>query len=58
MTEQIGAVPGERTEARLGCRTGYYSCSLVTRIGELELRIPGDRDGYQQFGGLASWARL
>ena len=37
-----GAAPGERTADRSGYRAGYYSHSLVTRIGKLELRVPRD----------------
>ncbi len=45
MTEQLGAGLGERTQGRLGYRSGYYHRNLVTRIGKLELRVPRDRDG-------------
>ncbi|MFO1413028.1 MAG: IS256 family transposase [Burkholderiales bacterium] len=45
MTEAIGAEPGERSADRVGYRSGYYSRSLVTRIGKLELRVPRDREG-------------
>ena len=45
MTEAVGAGPGERTAGRLGYHAGYYSRSLVTRIGKLELRVPRDRAG-------------
>ena len=45
MTELLGAEPGQRTDARSGYRAGYYSRSLVTRIGKLELRVPRDREG-------------
>ena len=45
MTETIGAAKGERTETRLSYRSGYYSRSLVTRVGTLELRVPQDRLG-------------
>jgi len=45
MTEAIGAEKGERTEARLAYRSGYYPRSLVTRVGTLELRVPQDRAG-------------
>jgi transposase-like protein len=45
MTELLGAEPGQRTEARSGYRAGYYSRSLVTRLGKLELRVPRDREG-------------
>src|SRR6201999_4292286 len=45
MTEVLGAAKSERTEARLGYRSGYYHRSLVTRVGVLELRVPQDRAG-------------
>jgi putative transposase len=45
MTEQLGAAKGERTETRLGYRSGYYHRSLITRVGTLELRVPQDRAG-------------
>ena len=45
MAAFIGAAPSERTDSRQGYRAGYYSRSLVTRIGKLELRVPRDRGG-------------
>ena len=45
MTVALGAEKGERSEGRLGYRSGYYSRTLVTRVGTLELRVPQDRDG-------------
>jgi putative transposase len=45
MTEAIGAGKGERTEARLSYRSGYYRRSLITRVGTLELLVPQDRAG-------------
>jgi putative transposase len=45
MTDALGAAQGERTPARPGCRAGYYSRTLITRVGKLELRVPRDRDG-------------
>ena len=45
MTDAVGAEKGERTAARLGYRSGYYTRTLVTRVGKLELRVPQDRDG-------------
>ena len=45
MTEALGAAKSERTEARLGYRSGYYHRSLITRVGVLELRVPQDRAG-------------
>ena len=45
MNEALQAGRGERTPGRLGYRSGYYSRSLTTRVGTLELRVPQDRDG-------------
>jgi transposase-like protein len=45
MTDALQAEKGERTATRLGYRSGYYSRTLVTRVGKLELRVPQDRDG-------------
>lgn len=45
MTEAIGAGKGERSEARVSYRSGYYNRSLITRVGTLELRVPQDRLG-------------
>ena len=41
MTDALGAEKGERTAARLGYRSGYYSRTLVTRVGKLEVREGG-----------------
>lgn len=43
MEKALQAAKSERIEGRLGYRSGYYSRSLITRIGKLELRIPQDR---------------
>jgi transposase-like protein len=45
MTEAIGAAKGERSETRLSYRSGYYSRSLITRVGTLELDTAGSRAG-------------
>ena len=45
MDEALGAQKSERTEARLGYRAGYYTRTLVTRVGKLVLRVPQDRQG-------------
>ncbi|NBJ13117.1 IS256 family transposase [Microvirga arsenatis] len=45
MTDALQAEKGERTSARLGYRSGYYTRTLVTRVGKLELRVPQDRNG-------------
>lgn len=45
MEEHLGAGPYERSGDRRGYRAGYYSRSLVTRVGKMELRVPQDREG-------------
>jgi len=45
MDEALGAGKGERTPQRLGYRSGYYGRTLVTRVGQIELRVPQDRQG-------------
>jgi hypothetical protein len=46
MTDALGAEKSERTTARLGYRPGYYTRTLITRVGKLELRVPQDRNGH------------
>ncbi len=45
MDEALRAGKSERTESRLGYRSGHYGRTLVTRVGKLELRVPQDRQG-------------
>ncbi len=45
MDEAMGAEKSERTETRVGYRSGYYTRTLVTRVGKLVLRVPQDRQG-------------
>jgi putative transposase len=46
MAEFLVAGGGERTETRTtGYRAGYYSQELITRIGEIELRVARGRNG-------------
>lgn len=45
MEATVGASKSERTASRLGYRSGYYSRTLITRVGKLELRVPQDRQG-------------
>jgi putative transposase len=45
MNEALGAAKGERTDGRLGYRSGHYPRKLITRVGTLELRVPQDRQG-------------
>ena len=45
MTEALGASKCERSEARLGYRSGSYERDFITKFGKIELRIPQDRQG-------------
>jgi transposase-like protein len=45
MTEFIGADPHERTDDRKGYRNGFKPRILRTRVGELNLLVPKDREG-------------
>ena len=45
MDDCLGATKGERSSDRKGYRSGYYTRSLITRVGTLELRVPQDRQG-------------
>src|SRR3546814_11164228 len=45
MDEALGAGKSERSAARLGYRSGHYPRTLVTRVGQLELRAPAARAG-------------
>jgi len=52
MDEAVGAQKSERTEERVGYRSGYYTRTLVTRVGKLVLRISQDRQGRFRTGVL------
>lgn len=41
----MGAAPYERNDDRKGYRNGSYSRSLKTRVGQIELQVPRDREG-------------
>jgi putative transposase len=45
MAECLQAGKHERSEGRLGYRSGYYRRRLITRVGTLVLRVPQDRAG-------------
>ena len=45
MDAALGAGKWERSEGRIGYRSGYYGRTLITRVGKLELRVPQDRHG-------------
>lgn len=45
MEETLGAEKSQRTEGRSGYRSGYYPRNLITRVGNVELRVPQDRQG-------------
>ena len=42
VTEEIGDAKGER-EIQLSHSSGYYSSSVIIRVGTLWLRVPQDR---------------
>jgi len=46
MAECLQAGKHERTEQRLGYRSGYYRRRLLTRVGTMVLRVPQDRSGH------------
>ena len=48
MTAFVGADSYERTGERRGYRNGYKPRTLKTRVGDLELMVPKDRDGQFQ----------
>jgi transposase-like protein len=45
MAECLQAGKHERSDGRLGYRSGYYRRRLITRVGTLVLRVPQDRAG-------------
>ena len=45
MEECLQAGKHERSDGRLGYRSGYYRRRLITRVGTLILRVPQDRAG-------------
>ena len=45
LTAFLQAEPYTRTEERRGYRNGYKPRTLKTRVGQLELMIPKDREG-------------
>lgn len=49
ITEEIGAVRGERSPERLTHRNGYRPRAWETRVGEIELAVPRKRDGSSYF---------
>jgi hypothetical protein len=45
MDDHLGAQRYERSEQRTGSRNGHYERKLTTRVGQLTLRVPRDREG-------------
>src|SRR3546814_11612390 len=45
MDEALGAGKSERSDERLGYRSGHYPRTLGTRDGKPEMRVPQDRAG-------------
>jgi putative transposase len=48
MTSFLGAESYQRSDVRRGWRNGFKPRTLKTRVGELELMVPKDRDGQFQ----------
>lgn len=46
MEETLGVGRYERSEGRMGYRSGYYRRRLITRVGTIQLRVPQDRSGH------------
>jgi putative transposase len=46
MEECLQAGKYERTDQRVGYRSGYYRRRLITRVGTIVLRVPQDRAGH------------
>jgi putative transposase len=46
MEECLQAGKHERSDRRLGYRSGYYRRRLITRVGTMVLRVPQDRSGH------------
>lgn len=46
MNECLQAAKHERSQERLGYRSGYYRRRLITRVGTIVLRVPQDRAGH------------
>src|SRR5512137_2978923 len=46
MEECLQASKHERSEQRLGYRSGYYRRRLIMRVGTMMLRVPQDRAGH------------
>jgi len=46
MAECLQAGKHERSDQRLGYRSGYYRRRLLTRVGTITLRVPQDRAGH------------
>ena len=45
MTEHVQAGWNQRTENRVAYRNGYRSRTLLTRLGEIDIQVPRDRQG-------------
>lgn len=58
ITAHLGAGPSERTQARRGYRNGSYTRGLKTRVGDLELSVPRDREGTFRPGVFERYRRM
>ena len=57
MAEWLQAGKPERSEHRLGHRSGYHRRRLITRVGTLVVRVPQDRAGQFSTPVLAQYQR-
>jgi putative transposase len=53
----VGAAPYARSDTRRSWRNGHYERTLTTRVGQLRLKVPRDRDGIFQPSLFARYER-
>ena len=58
LTAHVGAERSERTESRRGYRNGSYTRRLKTRVGEIEIAVPRDREGTFRPGVFERYRRM
>ena len=58
LSAHLGAARSERTGSRRGYRNGSYGRRLRTRVGEIELRVPRDREGTFRPGVFERYRRM
>lgn len=58
LSEQLQASWNERTDSRLGYRNGFRERALLTSFGEIELKIPRDRQGLYKSAYFQRYKRV